>query len=132
MASVSGSSGFSELDSVASGSSFECDPTKFCASSSCLGLPWHQWLENETTNCQPLRTNSEQLELFCDLQAYAFEAEEFCNFDDPSLPVCSAQQQLELAQQPKTQPQLPQLELVQPQESCFGAPKTERADRVGT
>ena len=64
MASVSGSS---ELDSAASGSSFERDPTKFCASSSCLGLPWHEWLENETTNCQPLRTNSEQLELFDDL-----------------------------------------------------------------
>lgn len=122
MASVSGSS---ELDSVVSGSSFERDPTKFCASSSCLGLPWYEWLENESTNCQPLRTNSEQFELFDDLQVYAFEAEEFYNFDDPSLPACSAQQQLEVTQQPQPQPQLPQLELVQPQQSRFGAPKTE-------
>ena len=68
-----------------------------------------------------LRTNSEQLELFEDSQAFAFEAKEFCNFDDPSLSACSAQQ-LKIIQ---PQPQLPQLELVRPQESRFGAPKTE-------
>ena len=50
MTSVSGSSSVSELDS---GSSFEHDPIQFCASTMCLGLPWHEWLENpETTNCQ--------------------------------------------------------------------------------
>ena len=119
MASVSGSSSF---DSAASASSFERDPTQFCASSSCLGLPWHEWLENQTTNCQQqLSTNCEQLELFDDLQKYAFEAEEFTNFDDPSLPACNAQQ----LPQPQPQPQSELQQLAKPQKSRFGTPKTE-------
>ena len=96
MASVGASSNsFSELPRLSS----KWDPTQFCANPMCLGLAWHEWLEDQTTGCQPA-TNSDQ-------PLYAFNWD--TDFDDPSLlvPVCGEpQQQLE-------EPQQAALELVQ-------------------
>ena len=63
----------------------------------CLGLAWHEWLEDQTTGCDLCQltpaTNSDQ-------PPYAFNWD--TDFDDPSLlvPVCGEpQQQLEEPQQ---------------------------------
>ena len=143
MASVGASSNsFSELPRLSS----KRDPTQFCANPMCLGLAWHEWLEDQTTGCQLTpATNSDQPpyafnwdtdfdELTpatnSDQPPYAFNWD--TDFDDPSLlvPVCGEpQQQLEEPQQAalelvQLQPQ-PQRQLTKPQECCFGVPKTE-------